>query len=126
MATGNGLYTKAEVFVNSLKLVEMATVQVQRSFNMQKVYTVDKGAAGITVGSGETQISLSNMVPAEDFEADPEAFGMFRGKKVSLTIVAAGRSGTCEGFFESDAFDAGVNANSSHAITFWGSTLVWT
>jgi hypothetical protein len=125
MAIGSGNYTKAEVYLNSLKLSQMSNVQVQRNTNNQKVYTHDLGAAGVTVGAAETNITVTNMVPSEDFEADPEAFGMLRGKRVTLTIVAAGRSGTCEGWFENDTFDSAVNANASHSFTFWGGKLLW-
>lgn len=117
------VYTKAEVYANSLKLFKSTDVKVDRNSNMQKVFTF--GGVGVTMGIPETSISLTNMVPSEDFELDPEALGMFKGKTVDLTIVAGGRTLTCTGWFENDSFSYAINGNASQTIAFWGGEAVW-
>lgn len=118
------VYTKAEVYVNSRKIFKATDVKVDRSANMQKVFNF--GGGGITMGNEETTISLTNSVPSEDFELDPEALGMFKGKKVDFTVVAGGRTGTVSGWFLDDAFSYAVNGSAQQTISFWACEgMVW-
>lgn len=115
--------TNCDVYLDSRRLGKMATVKIDRSVNLSKAYTVD--GIAYTTGTFESTITVSSMVPAENFDVDPVALGMDKGKKHTLTVVAAGRSGSCEGVFETDSFDGGVNTNAGHSFTFWGKGVEW-
>jgi len=119
------LYTIAEVFVDGKKLMEEASVKVTRDTKAQPVNTVARGFAGMSQGSRELQISVESAVPSTDFEMNPAQY-MNTTKAVTLTIRAAGRSLSSQGFITKDDFSHSVNSEAKLSFEFMGEYADWT
>jgi hypothetical protein len=118
------LYTQAFVYINSSLLAEEAEVRIARTTNAQDVLTVAKGLAGQSPGAGMTTISVTNAVPAADFEFDPGQF-MNTLEPVEITVQAAGKTMTIKGFIPEDGFSHSVNAESRLEFSVKGNFGVW-
>lgn len=118
------LYTLAEVYWNSRKLCEEASVRVSRDSKAQPVSTVHRGFAGMSPGAKDITISVDNAVPSADFELDP-------GRHIrdlepgEIMIVAAGRTLTSKGFITKDDFSHAVNSEAKLSFDFMGQWADW-
>lgn len=117
-------YTKAVIYINDSVLSEEASVTVKRSSGSQPVKTVAKGYSGESPGSPMTEISVSNAVPASDFELDP---GLFINlvDVVKITIFAAGRTMTVKGSIIDDNFSHAVDSEAKLEFNFRGGVAYW-
>lgn len=118
------LYTKAQVYVGGSLLSEEADVSVKRMTGAQVVKTVAKGFAGLSPGAPMLQVSISNAVPAVDFEYNPGT-NMLDLDVVEITVFAAGRTLTSKGFVTDDNFSHAVETQSKLAFEFTGQFADW-
>ena len=125
MASNTQLYTKADVFVDGLHLVEEASVQITRNTNSQAVNTVAKGYAGESPGAPMIEMTVEGAVPAADFELNPQKY-MTDLKVAEFTVFAGNSTLTFKGFVVSDSFSHAVNAESKLTFTVRGSYDEWT
>lgn len=117
-------YSKAVVYINSLVLSEEASVTIKRSSGSQPVKTVAKGYSGESPGSPMTEITISNAVPAADFELDPGQF-INLVDIVEISIFAAGRTMTVKGFIIDDNFSHAVDSEAKLEFNFRGGYASW-
>lgn len=117
-------YSKAVVYVNSNVLSEEASVTIKRTSGSQAVKTVAKGYAGESPGSPMTEITVSNAVPAIDFELDPGTF-INEVAEVEISIFAAGRTLTVKGSIIDDNFSHAVDTEAKLEFNFRGGPSVW-
>lgn len=114
------VYTRALVTVNGKLLSEEASVTVTQNSGAQVVNTVAKGFAGVSPGAGNTEIDVSNAVPAAGFEylpTDP----MYNNEPVELGVTLSnGDTLTCVGFVMSHNFKHAVNSESMIDFKFQG------
>lgn len=117
-------YSKAIIYVNSNVLSEEASVTIKRSSNSQPVKTTAKGYAGESPGAAMTEITVTNAVPAIDFEFNP---GIFINEldNVELTIFAAGRTLTVIGSIIDDNFSHAVDSEAKLEFSFRGGPSNW-
>ena len=118
-------YTKADVYINSNKLAESASVTISTTSGKQPVKTMAKGLAGFTKGAGMTEIDVSNAVPSIDFEFDPTQFMFGDDDSIELTIYVAGRTLTLEGSITSCNFSFAVDSASKLDFKFTGGEASW-
>ncbi len=117
-------YSKAVVYVNGNLLTEESTATVKREAGGNAVKTVAKGYSGRSPGAPMTMITVKNAVPSEDFEFNPGAF-MNNTVAVEVSVFAAGRTLTVEGFIISDNFQHGVDAAAELEFEFEGGPSDW-
>lgn len=117
-------YSKAVVYINSSVLSEEASVTIRRTSGSQPVKTVAKGYAGESPGSPMTEITISNAVPAADFELDPGQF-INLVSEVEISIFAAGRTMTVKGFIIDDNFSHAVDSEAKLEFNFRGGPAEW-
>jgi hypothetical protein len=117
-------YSKAVVYVNSSVLSEEASVTIKRSSGSTPVKTVAKGYSGESAGSPMTEITVSNAVPAADFELNPGTF-INQVEVVELTIFAAGRTLTVQGSIIDDNFSHAVDTEAKLEFNFRGGPSNW-
>lgn len=117
-------YTKAVVYINDSALTEEASVTIKRSSGSQPVKTVAKGYSGESPGSPMTEITISNAVPAADFQLDPGNFINLLDI-VKVTIFAAGRTMTLKGFIIDDNFSHAVDSEAKLEFNFRGGPANW-
>ena len=119
-------YTKADVYINSKKLAEEASVTIASSNGKIPVKTVAKGLAGFSKGAGMTEIDISNAVPTLGFELDPTQFMFGDDDTIEITIFAAGRTLTVKGSIMSSNFSHAVDSASKLDFKFTGGEASWT
>lgn len=124
MSSATQLYTNATVYVDGSLLSEAASVQVERDSNSQLVNTIARGFAGVSPGAAITKISVSNAVPAADFELNPGKF-LLANKEVEVTVFAGGRTLTSKGFIMSDSFQYSTGSSSELSFQFTGGPSDW-
>ena len=117
-------YTKAVVYVNGKLLAEEGTCTVKRESGGNAVKTVAKGYAGRSPGAAMTMITVKNAVPSADFELNPGAF-INNSESCEISIFAAGRTLTVEGFIIDDNFQHGVDAAAELEFNFEGGPSDW-
>jgi len=121
------IYTLAVAYLDGALLTEESGITVDRDARMQEINTVAKGFAGMSPGSPIVRIDLENGVPARDFELNPGKFFINPGdiQIVQLTIFAASRSLTTNGFILKDNFHHAVNAEARLSFNFIGEPADW-
>ena len=117
-------YTKAVVYINGALLTEESNVTVKRESGGNAVKTVAKGYAGRSPGAPMTMITVKNAVPSADFELNPGAF-INNSESCEISIFAAGRTLTVEGFIIDDNFQHGVDAAAELEFNFEGGPSDW-
>ncbi len=117
-------YTKAAVYVNSSLLTEESNVTVKREDGGNAVKTVAKGYGGRSPGAPMTTITVRNAVPSADFEFNPGPF-MNQTEAVEISIFAAGKTLTVEGFIISDNFQHGIDNAAELEFDFEGGPSDW-
>lgn len=83
-------YDKVTVYINGQLLVEEASVSLKASSGLNKVYTVQKGFAGVSKGAEEMSISISSAVPSENFEYLPA--NMPQGQIINVALFCGGKT----------------------------------
>jgi hypothetical protein len=117
-------YSRAIVYINSSVLSEEASVTIKRSSGSQLVKTVAKGYSGESPGSPMTEITISNAVPAADFELDPGRFINLL-EEVEVSIFVAGRTMTVKGFIIDDNFSHAVDSEAKLEFNFRGGPALY-
>lgn len=120
----NQLYTTAAIYFNDQLLSESASVSVKTMGNHQRQKTLAKGFAGMSKGAVTTEISVSNCVPQVGFEVDFTPI-INNLEEVKLTIFAASKTMTINGFIESGTFDKAVDSEAKVSFEFVGGESVW-
>lgn len=118
------LYTKASIYKDGSLLSEEADLTVKRMTGAQVAKTVAKGFAGLSPGAPMIQISVTNAVPATDFEYNPGS-NMANLDVVEITVFAAGRTLTSKGFITDDNFSHAVETPSKLSFEFTGQFADW-
>lgn len=88
-------YDKVTVYINGQLLVEEASVSLKATSGLNKVYTVQKGFAGVSKGAEEMSISVSSAVPADNFEYMPQ--NMPQGGIINVALFCGGKTLSTQG-----------------------------
>jgi hypothetical protein len=115
----NQLYTTAAVYLNDNLLSEAMSVSIKINGNHQIAKSLAKGFSGVSKGAVMTEISVSNNIPQDGFEADvvPHINNV---EEVQLTIFLASSTLTVKGFILSTDVDKGVDSEAKQGFTFQG------
>lgn len=113
------LYTTAAVYLDDQLLSEAMSISVKTNGNHQSQKTLAKGYAGESKGAVTTEISVSNAVPQAGFEFDLQdrINNLIQSK---ITIFAASKTMTINGFFKSGTFDKAVDSEAKISFEFMG------
>lgn len=117
-------YTNAIISWNGVTLSQESSVTVKRTSNSQAVKTVALGYAGESPGAAMTEITVSSAVPSSDFELDPGQF-INAVEQGELSVFAAGRTLTVQGFIIDDNFSHAVDTESKLEFNFRGGPSFW-
>jgi len=117
-------YSKAVVYVNGALLTEESNVTVKRESGGNSVKTVAKGYAGRSPGAPMTMITVKNAVPSLEFELNPGQY-IIENESVEISIFAAQRTLTVEGFIIDDNFQHGVDSAAELEFNFEGGPSDW-
>ena len=117
-------YTRVDVFVNSVLLMEEATVEINRKSNRQVVKSVQKDWAGTSEGAKELDIKITSGVPTAGFELDPGKY-IKTGLYVTIQLGAAGKVLSSTGSIMDDSLSGGVGQESKLSFSFSGSYSDW-
>jgi len=123
------IYTNALVYIDGKQLTENSQISISGKSGKNVVHTIHKGMAGISLGSGQDDITLSFAVPSDDFGdgLNPSALThdieLMRNDPASYTvwhdivIVAAGKTYQSECIFMDYAFSYDVNSPATLQFT---------
>lgn len=117
-------YTNAIISWNGVTLSQESSVTIKRTSNSQAVKTVALGYAGESPGAAMTEITVSSAVPSADFELDPGQF-INAVEQGELSVFAAGRTLTVQGFIIDDNFSHAVDTESKLEFNFRGGPSFW-
>lgn len=109
-------YTEYFVFVDGKMLAEAVTITVDHKNNAQPVHTIAKGFSGMSPGSNETSIKVSNVIPRVGVEFNaiessqnltPHDWVFYRGSKKMK----------CKGYVTDVSESGGVNKEATYDFT---------
>lgn len=118
-------YARAKAFARGSEWLEWVDISIKRNSGRQTVKTGPKGWAGFQDGSGDMEISFSNMIPADGFEFDPDFFEPDDDGFVEITIVSGALQLTAKGYFADDSYEFGAEKLSSQSLTFVSGPASW-
>ena len=113
------LYTTAAVYLNDNLLSEAMNVSIKMNGAQQDIKTMAKGFAGVSKGAVMTEISVSNAIPQDGFEADVIPY-IINVQDVKLTIVLGSSVMSIKGYIGSTDIEAGIDAASKQGFSFKG------
>jgi hypothetical protein len=118
------LYSQVAVAVNGAMLLEESKLSLQRNSGANPVFTLLRGFAGMSIGAGHIEADITSGVPIAGIEFDPGT--RFKSMEpVEVTFYMADLRLTSKGFFTSDSFANGVNAETTHDLKFFGELASW-
>lgn len=113
-------YAVLNVHVDGTLLAEAGQVQIQRSSNSAANTTILNGYAGETPGAPTSTVTVTNAVPAADFELDAGQH-ILTGKIVEIGIVGpGGKQAVFKGVIIEDTTEYAVNGAASYSFTARG------
>lgn len=124
-AQGQGLksYSKATVWVNGLLMAEEASVKMNFNSGLSKVYTVQKGFAGVSKGAPEVAISMTAAIPTDGFEYLPEKLP--NGTVINCSVFTGSKTYSGDCIVMSYSIDHSANSHATISMEIAGVYQDW-
>lgn len=128
------LYSKVSLYIDGKLLAQTTKISVKMEAHSSEIETLDMGFAGVSPGGARVVVSVSEAVPAADFEIRPmQSSSAWRptekdkveDKTVELTVLAAHRHLTTLGWFRSWDLEYSAGGLSTLSFEFVGFSREW-